>query len=190
MNFLQDLDRNLTYSVNSFSESALLDGVMIFLSSPTWAVVLALVLLIYLFVKKKKRHILAFLFALALLGLVDLVNYEVFKPYFARIRPCHHEGWLRALEACKGRFGFPSNHAANSFLLAGFLFFYRKSGAYSFYLGSLAIALASLVSFSRVYLGKHYLADVSAGAIVGLVCAYLGVKVFESLSFRLKSSAE
>jgi membrane-associated phospholipid phosphatase len=60
---------------------------------------------------------------------------------------------------------FPSSHAANAVALAWMLTRRWPRGAVGF------IALAGLVSFSRLYLDRHFLSDVVFGAGLGLVLA-------------------
>ena len=86
-------------------------------------------------------------------------------------------------DKCGGRFGFVSSHAANSFATAGLLglFFNRKS----LYL---LLIWASLVSYSRVYLGVHYPSDILGGAIIGLIVAFLVHRIASSILNYLKDA--
>ena len=61
---------------------------------------------------------------------------------------------------------FPSSHAANAFALAWVLTSRWRRAWPAFY------ALAVLVAFSRMYLNRHYLSDVVAGAALGAVVAW------------------
>ena len=40
------------------------------------------------------------------------------------------------------------------------------------------ILLASLIAFSRIYLGVHYPSDVIGGGIIGFLCGLLTVMLF------------
>jgi undecaprenyl-diphosphatase len=102
--------------------------------------------------------------------IIDPTVYRVFKPLFGRLRPCHEAAleWIRLVDGCGGRYGFPSSHAANSFgllVIAGA--FYKTSRYY-------LIPIAILISLGRVYLGVHYPSDVLAGAVYG---ALVGIGV-------------
>ncbi|MDX1378119.1 MAG: phosphatase PAP2 family protein [Anaerolineales bacterium] len=71
---------------------------------------------------------------------------------------------------------FPSGHAARSFLIAVVASGLGPSGA--------AVALwiwAPLVALARVAMGVHYVSDVLAGAILGIVAALIGLQIQEPL---------
>jgi undecaprenyl-diphosphatase len=107
---------------------------------------------------------------LATLALCDRVSSGFIKPFFARLRPCYEpqlQGLLRVLEDCGGQFGFISSHASNTFGVAIFFWLLWRE---KFPQVKWLFAWASLVSYSRIYVGKHYPADILAGAILGLVC--------------------
>ena len=63
---------------------------------------------------------------------------------------------------------FFSGHASNSFALAFFfgLIFNRLK-----YLMPLLLTLASLIAYSRIYLGVHFPLDVICGALAGILIA-------------------
>ncbi|MDA9783072.1 phosphatase PAP2 family protein [Vicingaceae bacterium] len=47
---------------------------------------------------------------------------------------------------------------------------------------------ASLVSYSRVYLGVHYPSDILGGAIIGLIVAFLVHRIASSILNYLKDA--
>jgi membrane-associated phospholipid phosphatase len=63
---------------------------------------------------------------------------------------------------------FPSQHAGDCFAAAVTLDRERRNG-----MGPLAIGLATAVSAARVFSGKHHVADVVAGAALGVIAAEL-----------------
>ncbi|GAB1474660.1 hypothetical protein MASR2M69_21010 [Bacteroidota bacterium] len=83
---------------------------------------------------------------------------------------------IRLLDGKGGAFGFVSSHAANVFGLATItsLVFRRKWYTISIFIW------AALVSYSRVYVGRHYPTDVLAGALLGFIAGYLFYKVLSS----------
>ncbi len=62
---------------------------------------------------------------------------------------------------------FPSDHATASFGMAVGVLLYRAR------IGLLALAIAAVIAFSRVYVGVHYPADVLAGAAIGTAAAFV-----------------
>lgn len=62
---------------------------------------------------------------------------------------------------------FPSDHAAGAFAIAvAVLIVSRRAGI-------IALLLAVLIAFSRVYVGQHYVSDVLGGAAIGTAAALL-----------------
>jgi membrane-associated phospholipid phosphatase len=94
------------------------------------------------------------------------------KTVFQRPRP-HLEDPLVHLMTLS----FPSGHAAASTVFYGALsalaFARWRSRAIRALALGLAAAMVLLVTFSRVYLGAHYVSDVVAGVAVGAVCLAL-----------------
>ncbi len=78
---------------------------------------------------------------------------------------------LRKIE--ENEFGFPSGHALVSSGFWGYLVASTKSKL----LLLTGFVLIFLISFSRVYLGVHYLGDVVGGIILGLAMALIFFKV-------------
>jgi undecaprenyl-diphosphatase len=120
--------------------------------------------------------------------LVDSSIHYIWKPLFARPRPCHAEpaiAWLRLIKGCGGKYGLPSSHAANLFSQTVVIGAFYKSSRYYMY------PLAFLISLSRVYLGVHYPSDILAGAfygaIIGILILYIA-KVADPEKLKLEYS--
>jgi undecaprenyl-diphosphatase len=78
---------------------------------------------------------------------------------------------------------FPSGHAARAFLIA-----VVASALAPAWLAALLWIWAPLVSIARVAMGVHYVSDVVAGAVLGIVVALVGLQFYQPLSswvFRL-----
>jgi undecaprenyl-diphosphatase len=74
---------------------------------------------------------------------------------------------------------FPSGHASTAFAGAIAVLVWSRR------LGVLALAVAAVVAFSRVYLGVHYPSDVLAGALLGGAVGYLAARAVQAGSRRL-----
>jgi membrane-associated phospholipid phosphatase len=72
----------------------------------------------------------------------------------------------------------PSGHTMAAFCLFAFLAFISRKKSY----GYVCIMAAVLVGFSRIYLAQHFLADVVAGSILGIIVAV----IFYRISSRME----
>jgi undecaprenyl-diphosphatase len=71
---------------------------------------------------------------------------------------------------------FPSGHAARAFLIA-----VVGSALGPAWLGVVLWIWAPLVALARVAMGVHYVSDIVAGAILGIVIALIGLQIYEPL---------
>ncbi|WP_426059235.1 phosphatase PAP2 family protein [Hymenobacter sp. B1770] len=182
---IQALDHRLLLAVNR-AHTPLLDKVMTFASDRNvWipAYVLLIATLIYLF---RRRALLLLPLVVAAVGLADSITSRLFKPYFARPRPCHDSrltAFLHLPDGCGGQFGFLSSHAANSFALAVFLIIVLPAGRYKVLKGIVFI-WALLLSYSRMYLGAHYPTDVLGGAALGSLLGWAAAAAYRQWAPR------
>lgn len=96
-----------------------------------------------------------------------IIGSWIIKPIVARPRPCVVDTGVEMLIQAPSSYSFPSGHSASSFAAALTIFFYyRKQGI-------VALAVAAMVAFSRMYLFVHYPTDVLCGALLGCIDAYL-----------------
>jgi undecaprenyl-diphosphatase len=119
-----------------------------------------------IFIKlEKKKALIAVFLSLATVGISDPVCNRLIKPTVHRLRPCNPQVHIengRFLLGRKTSDSFPSSHAMNIFGQAAlFGFFYRKKTVWF-------LLFASIIGFSRIYVGVHYPFDVLCGALFGV----------------------
>lgn len=71
---------------------------------------------------------------------------------------------------------FPSGHAARAFLIA-----VLASALAPTWLALVLWVWAPLVALARVAMGVHYLSDIIAGAILGIIVALIGLQFYQAL---------
>ncbi len=107
-----------------------------------------------------------------LITMSDQASVHLFKETIQRLRPCHQAdiaGLVHLVnDYCGGMYGFVSSHASNSFAIAVFtgLFISKR------YYWTGIMVWATLVGYSRIYLGVHFPGDIIGGAILGSLLAY------------------
>lgn len=132
---------------------------------------------ILLFLKYPKKHASLMASTTILLLFFVLLMVDQTKDLVARLRPNNDEeinGLIRILKTPVG-FSFFSGHAATSFAITTLivLFLSKKiKWIWIFYLWPL------IFSFSRIYVGVHYPLDIIAGAVFGVVTAFLFYVVY------------
>ena len=120
---------------------------------------------------------------LAALTLSFLIGHFAIKPLVARPRPFLVNTNVNLFLNAPADHSFPSGHSATSAACATVLLLREKK------LGFIALAVALLIMFSRLYNYVHYPSDVLCGAILGVLCALLTVFVFKKTKLDAKLSA-
>ncbi len=112
------------------------------------------------------------------------------KDMVQRLRPCYDpslEGMMRLVkQSCGGKYGFFSGHASNSFGLAVLFGLIIKN--YSKWISIFLILIASLIAYSRVYIGVHYPIDILVGSAFGSICGYLFFRLYQWLQLKIALS--
>lgn len=169
---LQKLDVRLLLFLNA-QNSPFFDKLMFFISGvPQW-IPLYIFLIFWIFYKFRKKGWLIFILLILVFALSDAGSVHLFKNVFLRLRPSHNpeiQGMLHYVNGYHGGlYGFISSHAANTFGLAVFMCLIFKNRWMT--LGMLF--WATVVSYSRIYLGVHYPFDVIGGAMWGSLMAVI-----------------
>ena len=184
MEALQQFDAGIFTAINSW-HAAYFDNFMWLVTKiGTW-IPMILVLLGMLFFKKGWQRTVTFLIAIGLVILIaDQVSASIIKPLVERARPSHNPDLNATIHIVNGyrggAYGFVSSHAANCFGIALLLAFVFRNRAFTWTM----VAWASLMCYSRIYLGVHYPGDIVCGALLGVLAAWIGYKVLRRFSQR------
>jgi undecaprenyl-diphosphatase len=192
--WFESIDRFIVLTINSWN-TPFLDEIMWTISERiTWAPLYFL--LIYLGFKSLgwKKALLFVACAILAVGLTDFISSGLIKNWVARYRPSHHLLLTDVLhfytmengEQYKGgMYGFVSSHAGNFFAIAWMAGWVLKP-YYPRVLATL-LGVSVVVSFSRIYLGVHYLSDIIGGMVIGTIVAVL---VYRHLYNRISKKIE
>ncbi|GAA4295226.1 phosphatase PAP2 family protein [Nibribacter koreensis] len=139
---------------------------------------------IFLYVKRMYQHLVALIISVLGSG----ITMDVLKTYFSRERPLDV-----AFYVPENSFSFPSGHAASAMALVGLLAYFcllevkhQRAKILLFLMGLLYVLL---IGISRIYLGVHFLTDVVAGFLLGLLWVVMAVGVLEYLAIdRVKQA--
>ncbi|WP_395783599.1 phosphatase PAP2 family protein [Aquirufa sp.] len=164
-------DQNLFKVINEWHSNSV-DPIMQFLSDKyVWIPLYAF--LIWKLFQHNRKSIKASVFYLVLtIVWADQISSSILKPLVKRLRPSHvpeFQSWIHMPNGPGGLYGFCSSHAANAFAVAvGFYLLTRNKP-----LGIALLIWASLMAYSRIYLGVHYPLDVITGAVIGTTGAVI-----------------
>ncbi len=177
--WLESIDRALVLAVNGWNTPFFDEFFWIVSAKLTW--VPFYVFLLFLFFRKSdwKQASIFLLLAIVAVGLSDFTSSQIIKDGVMRYRPSHHALLTEKLHFYQfadgelykgGQYGFVSSHAANFFAVCTFAYLTLRK----WYPKIIWVfGVAALVSFSRLYLGVHYISDLLGGAVLGATFAWL-----------------
>ena len=177
METIKLLDIRIFYFINHALNNRYLDYLMALfteLGSSIFSYGLGLICLV--FGKKEIKLLGIFLLAGIFIssGIISLL-----KPVFKVLRPCYVLENVHYFIKTYS-YSFPSGHSCFAFTLATILGLRIKKRIFLYF-------LSTIVAFSRIYLGLHYLSDVMAGAAIGLIVGFSMVKLYNYFGFSNKS---
>ncbi|MCL2414035.1 MAG: phosphatase PAP2 family protein [Bacteroidales bacterium] len=177
-------ERNLFFRLNG-SDSALLDNIMHVVSTKEMWIPLYLFIAFLVFFRTRiSQSALVFFSFILVAALADQFSSGLIKPIFERLRPGHHPDFREYVQLFTstymtesgevgvrfhrgGGFAFISGHATNHTAFAVLLsLIFRNRWA-----TLVSLFWAGLISYSRVYLGVHFVSDIIGGIIAGTLIA-------------------
>lgn len=182
---LHHIDQQLTLAVNG-SESIFWDNIAVCVTN-TFAWSLVILTLIIVFVRNNDlRGTLLILLTIGLMILfADQICSGIVKPLVARWRPAQDPDIMYQVDIINGyrggRYGFFSGHACNTMCMAVFL-----SRLFRFRPLTITLIIWSVTTtLTRIYLGVHYLGDITVGFIMGIIIGLLFYYIYNKVSARL-----
>jgi undecaprenyl-diphosphatase len=183
IDIIESLDHRVTLFINSLNNS-FLDEIMWLISSTSFGIPFYILFVFLLIRIYDPRQIIFSLLALILVvSLCDLSAKYFFKEVFERYRPSHNLILRDQLHLVNnytgGKYGFVSSHAANMAGLSLMVYFFLKQRFVK--IVYLLVPFVLLVSYSRVYLGVHYVSDVFVGMFLGVLISFTLYKLIEKI---------
>lgn len=163
--FFEKIDKKILDYINDHFKSKFLDKIMPFITVFGDMGFIWVVLAILLMTKEKYREM--GIMIMITLFFTTFIGEIIIKNIFKRKRPFNNLTEQSLLIKKPLTYSFPSGHTASSFAVAGVFMSYDSK------LSLYITILASLITFSRLYLNVHYPSDVFFGGILGVTCSFL-----------------
>lgn len=181
---LLPLEKNIFLALNEPISPFWDNAMWTYTGITTWVPMIFLILYIAFRNQQLKEGLLVLGSVLLVLLLSNLFSAIFFKPIFQRYRPSHHPDYKDLINLLNdfrgGDYGFISGHATNSF---GVAFFFSR--LFKNRLLTISMMLwATLNSYSRIYLGVHFISDIVGGVIVGSLIGLLVYEIYIKIRIR------
>ncbi|MFL5742395.1 MAG: phosphatase PAP2 family protein [Flavisolibacter sp.] len=177
---LMEWDRSLFLKINGQWTSSTLDVLVPFLRNAMFWIPLYILILVFVLLNFGKKGIFWSLAFICTVALTDSLGAQLLKEAFGRTRPCNDPGMIfhvrLLLKSCPTSYSFVSNHAANHFGMATFMFLTFK-GIFKKWT-SLIFLWAFVIGYAQIYVGVHYPLDIIGGAAFGILTGVLTAWLF------------
>ena len=166
------MDFQILYFLNSL-HTPLFDKLAVFVTNLGSGGIFWILITVLLIMFKRTRYI-GMCSAIALILSLLFCNI-VLKNLIARPRPCWIDESIPLLVSRPADYSFPSGHTSSSFASAVSIFLHHRI------YGIMLIAVAAMISFTRLYLFVHFPSDVLCGALLGILLAYSAKFITEKI---------
>jgi len=143
-----------------------------------WIPLILLFLFVFIYKTEWKESVLILLSIVLIVVVCDQFSSHLCKPYFMRFRPSRHPDFKDFVHIVNdyrgGNYGFISGHAANAFGFAMFSLLLFRYRPYTI----LVLVWSTLMAYTRIYLGVHFLSDIIPGALSGIFFGFLVYKLY------------
>ena len=169
---ITQIDFNILNAIQEL-RTPFLDGFFSFITHLGDKGFIWIVITLILFCFKKTRKCSVMMAITPIIG--TLLGNIILKNLIGRVRPFVELSDMKdiLIIAPPSGYSFPSGHTLSSFECAVAIFLNNKKW------GMVALGLAALIGFSRNYLYVHYPTDVLAGALLGVVIAFISKVIYE-----------
>ncbi|MDR0795649.1 MAG: phosphatase PAP2 family protein [Tannerella sp.] len=162
------------------------DGFMwLYTGQAVWIPVTIFLFFILFYQKNWKESLLILLSIALIIALCDQLSSHICKPYFMRFRPTHHPDFMEYVKTVNdyrgGKYGFISGHACNAFGFATFLLLFLRRRLITVSM----LIWSTLMAYSRIYLGVHFISDIIPGALAGCIIGFLCYKLYVTVRRKL-----
>ena len=186
LEFITNIDTRLTLFLNG-SDSEMLDAIAVTATKTgTWIPLGIVLLYVLMRMKNWKNALLVILCVAIAITLADQMASGIFKPLVARLRPSHTPELQGVIDLVGdyrgGRYGFFSSHAANTCAVAVFLSLLFRKRVFTVAICSWAM----INSWTRLYLGVHYVGDIMVGLIWGALVGWMVFRLYRFLTLKVK----
>jgi undecaprenyl-diphosphatase len=189
---IEHIDKDIFLTING-CHSPFFDGLMWQISHQLLWIPLYLFIIIYAFKQYNTKQLIVFFIGVGLCFLLaDRISVLGFKNVFLRYRPTHNTDIQHLIHThtffdgkfyLGGLYGFVSSHSANFFALSTFLYLtFKDFSKYWFFI----FLWASIIAYSRVYLGVHYPSDVFVGGLLGVIIGFIVFKITTFINLKIK----
>lgn len=180
-------DQNLLLALN-FDGGTVMDWLMYTISGKYIWIPFYICILWIVYARLGLRMLILFVLFVPLLITCADQTATLAKTYLPKARPTHFEPIMAGVHTVNGYVGGPygtvSSHAANCFGLALFSWLLIRRRWFAW----MMFCWATVVSYSRIYLGVHYPMDILVGTVEGLFWGWVWYRALRWVETRIISS--